>query len=292
MQMKEQQPPLSVQEQIRNLQNNGLIVNNPTYAETVLTNISYFRLIKAYSLGLKPKNGNYFPNVTFEQIVSLYEFNASFRQNLFPVIEQIEITLRCRLANFFSTRYGVLGYKNAENFQKPEYHRMLMADIQAEENHNANAPFVKNFKQNYKNGDIPMYAIVELFTFGTLSKFFKNMKNKDKKEVASSYGVGYTYFESWIESIAYVRNICAHYGRLYNAKIAKRPMQYQQYISAETECGRIYDVLPCMGKLVAKKETWVQFVHSMQEAVSKFPYVQVKTMGFPADWAARLLTIF
>ncbi len=30
------------------------------------------------------------------------------------------------------------------------------------------------------------------------------MKNEDKKAVAKNYGVGYTYFESWIESIAFV----------------------------------------------------------------------------------------
>ena len=27
------------------------------------------------------------------------------------------------------------------------------------------------------------------------------MKSEDKKTVAGTYGVGYTYFESWIESI-------------------------------------------------------------------------------------------
>lgn len=50
------------------------------------------------------------------------------------------------------------------------------------------------------------------------------MKNADKKAVATTFGIGYTYFESWIESIAYVRNICAHYGRLYNAKLSKTPI--------------------------------------------------------------------
>ena len=38
------------------------------------------------------------------------------------------------------------------------------------------------------------------------------MKNVDKKVVAKSFGIGYTYLESWLESISYVRNICAHYG--------------------------------------------------------------------------------
>lgn len=46
----------------------------------------------------------------------------------------------------------------------------------------------------------------------------------DKKAVAATFGVGYTHFESQIESIAYARNICAHYGRLYNAKLSKTPI--------------------------------------------------------------------
>ena len=49
------------------------------------------------------------------------------------------------------------------------------------------------------------------------------MHNADKKIIALTYNVSYTYFESWIESISYIRNICAHYGRLYNAKLTKTP---------------------------------------------------------------------
>src|SRR5699024_10735166 len=127
-----------------------------------------------------------------------------------------------------SNTYGVLGYEDANNFQTPAYHQEFLDDIKQEIKRNAKSPFVRNFQQNYVDGKIPMYALVELFSFGTLSKFFKNMKNPDKKAVALTYHVGYTYLESWIESIAYVRNLCAHYGRLYNAKLAKTPMLYKQ----------------------------------------------------------------
>ena len=58
------------------------------------------------------------------------------------------------------------------------------------------------------------------------------MKNPDKKAIAQTFGVGYTYIESWLESISYVRNICAHYGRLYNAKLSKTPMLYKEYAQA------------------------------------------------------------
>ena len=57
------------------------------------------------------------------------------------------------------------------------------------------------------------------------------MKQEDKKAVAQTYGVKYTYLESWIEHIAFVRNICAHYGRLHNMNLSKTPALYKQYES-------------------------------------------------------------
>lgn len=98
---KKHQPAITIEEQIDNLKTNGLVVKDEEYAKKILNDISYFRLIKAYSLNLKVKNGKYYEGVTFEQIVELYLFNANFRQILFPEIEKVEINLRCRIANYF-----------------------------------------------------------------------------------------------------------------------------------------------------------------------------------------------
>lgn len=64
---KQHQPSMTIEEQVENLKSIGLIVNDEEYAKKILNDISYFRLIKAYSLNLKPKNGNYENDVTFEQ---------------------------------------------------------------------------------------------------------------------------------------------------------------------------------------------------------------------------------
>ena len=64
--LKQHQPPMTIDEQIENLKAIGLIVEDEEYAKEILNDISYFRLIKAYSLNLKPKNGNYEEQVTFE----------------------------------------------------------------------------------------------------------------------------------------------------------------------------------------------------------------------------------
>ncbi len=289
MGQKEQQPPMTVEEQVANLRSLGLVIESEDAAVSMLNDVSYFRLIKAFSLGLKPKNGNYNEGVTFNQIVDLYKFNCNFRQILFPVVERIEVNLRCRLSNYFSSKYGVLGYENPDNFANPEYHQEFLEDIKQEIKRNSKSPFVRNFRENYVDGKIPMYALVELFSFGTLSKFFKNMKNPDKKAVASSYHVGYTYLESWIESIAYARNLCAHYGRLYNAKLAKTPSLYKQYTQQEIGNNRIFGVLLCISHLIPHDTHWISFVDTVDELIEKYASVKIETMGFPADWKSLLL---
>lgn len=287
--LKQHQPPMTIDEQVENLKSIGLIVEDEEYAKKILNDISYFRLVKAYSLNLKPKNGHYNNKTTFKELVDLYLFNANFRQIIFPEIEQIEINVRCRLANYFAEQYGVLGYLDAKNFAEEEYHKEFLSDIEEEIRRNSKAPFVRNFRENYEGGNLPIYALVEVFSFGTLSKFYKNMHNKDKKAVAKTFGVGYTYIESWLESISYVRNICAHYGRLYNAKMSKTPMLYKEYTQAGIGNNRIYGVLLCMKHLLKNDTHWNLFVDKIEMLFDKYESVQINTMGFPENWKDMLL---
>lgn len=286
--LKEHQPPMTIDEQVENLKSIGLIVDDEEYAKRILNDISYFRLVKAYSLNLKPKNGNYDGQITFQQLVDLYLFNANFRQIIFPEIEKIEINVRCRVGNYFAEKYGVLGYLNVENFVEEKYHTEFLRDIQEEIRRNAKAPFVRNFRENYEGGDLPIYALVEIFSFGTLSKFYKNMHNDDKKAIAQTFGVGYTYFESWLESISYVRNICAHYGRLYNAKLSKAPMLYKEYTQIKIRNYTIYAVLLSMKHLLKNDTYWNLFVDNIELLFDKYDNVQIKTMGFPTNWKELL----
>ena len=120
--LKEHQPPLDINGQINNLKSKGLLIDDEDYAKSILNDISYFRLVKAYSLGLKPRNGNYLKDVFFCDIFNLYLFDSNFRQLIFPFIEKIEINLRCRIANYFSDKYGIFGYEDHNNFINPDYH--------------------------------------------------------------------------------------------------------------------------------------------------------------------------
>ena len=93
MNLKEHQPPLDIDAQIENLKNLGLTIPDEDSAKEFLSDVSYFRFIKAYSLGMKPKNGKYIEGTSFDTLKELYLFNSNFRQLLFPLIERVEIDI-------------------------------------------------------------------------------------------------------------------------------------------------------------------------------------------------------
>lgn len=285
--LKKHQEPLDVLQQIENLKNLGLKIDDEEKAIEFLNNVSYFCLIKAF--GIKEKNSNFPEGITFDNIKGLYIFNAKLRHLLFAQLEKVEVNLRCRIANYFSCKYGIFGYKDANNFKVPEYHAKFMNDIGTEINRNKKAAFVRNFQDNYDGGDLPFYALVELFSFGTLSKFFKNMKNSDKKEIAKSYGVGYTYLESWFEHLAFVRNICAHYGRLYNSNLSISPILYKQYTDLGVSSLRIFASLVCLKHLLPNDKHWNNFIVKVSLLIDDFPCVNKDYLGFPnLEWEKLL----
>ena len=110
---------MDVPSQIENLKNNGLVIDDEQYAIETLNRISYYRLIKAYDKSFKDKKtGKYRKGTSFNKIYNVYNFDKELRQLLMPFLQDIEITLRCQLSNYFSVKYGVLGYLDSSNFDE------------------------------------------------------------------------------------------------------------------------------------------------------------------------------
>lgn len=116
------------------------------------------------------------------------------------------------------------------------------------------------------------------------------MHPEDKKQLSKTFGVGYTYFESRIENIAYVRNMCAHYGRLYNAKMVKTPILYKEYNSpnrgskGKIPNNRLFATIICLKHIIKGAKQWDEFTDRLEELIEKYKVVDVSTMGFSEDW--------
>ncbi|MFM1525735.1 MULTISPECIES: Abi family protein [Helcococcus] len=276
------QKPINLDEQIDNLIHLDLKIENKEYANDVLRRISYYRLIKAYSVTLK-ENGKYIDGTTFENIVELYLFDMEFRHILFSLIEHIEVYLRAVITNYFSLKYGNFGYKDINNYRNKKYQQKTLDELDREISRNRKSPFIKNFKENYKDGEIPLYAAIEVASFGTLSKTYKNMKIEDKKEIAKVFNIEYFYLESWVENLSYVRNICAHYGRLYGAKLTKTPKLYKEYLKQGISNNTIFATILNL-KALAEDKYYKIFYSDLLEIITKYPSVDLKQLGFIEDW--------
>ena len=282
---KVHQVATTIQEQIDNLCDLGLSICDVNRATFILSHVSYYRLIKAYGIEFKENDGNYIKGTTFESIVKLYELDAELRHIVLSYIETIEISLRTSLANHIGIKYGPLAYLDRSIIQTTEYYDDIIGNIQEMVERNKKSPIVRNFQIRYVDGKLPIYALVEVCSFGDLSKFYKVLKSEDKKEIAKIFGVGYTYAESWMETLVFVRNVCAHYGRLYNSKIKKKPRLYKQYTEVGVTNDSIFAVLLCVKRLLDKEKKQV-FLTDICQFISKMESenVDVSRIGVCKEW--------
>lgn len=283
---KSYQKPLTLDEQVENLTKIGLKIKDVEYTKKVLRKISYYRLIKAYSITLK-ENGRYKKEITFENIVDLYLFDMELRNILFSLIEHIEVYLRAVITNNFSLKYGNFGYKDSDNFKNKKCQENIINEIEKNIKRNRRSPFIKNFKENYENGEIPLYAAIEVVGFGSLSKMYKNMKNEDKKEIAKIFNVEYIYLESWIENLSYLRNICAHYGRLYGAKFTKSPKLYKEFTKQGISNNVVFASMLNL-RILAESKYYNKFYKNLLKIIREHKFINLKSLGFTENWQELL----
>ncbi len=289
---KEHSAAMDIPAQIENLKKNNLIIEDEEKAAYILRRISYYRLIKAYGPAFKvKKTGRYYDRTTFDQIYRVYEFDDQLRHLLLPYLQEIEITLRCQITNHFCAKYGVLGYLNSSNFDEDASFDELADKVHQCLTQSKDSPIVKNFRINYVDGRVPLYAAIEVFTFGTLALFYKSMKTEDRKAIAGLYeNVDEYYLKSWLVSIAYVRNLCSHFNRLYNRTLVKKPLMYKRQ-DGNVDNSKLYAVLCCMRYLCQESGDWGGFVFDLRDLLSDYSDC-VKPSGIGCienGWKEKLL---
>jgi abortive infection bacteriophage resistance protein len=92
------------------------------------------------------------------------------------------------------------------------------------------------------------------------------------------------YFESWLENLSYVRNICAHYGRIYNIKITKTPRLYKHHAKEGLKNSTFFATLLVMKNIIPNDIHWLNFVQTLESLIKKYPCVRLNYIGFPQNW--------
>lgn len=302
------QLPRSIDEHIKHLQRKGMTFTDIDAAIDVFSRVSYSRLKYYWRDLIYDDTEEDFPKGTsFQTIIDRYTFDHKFRVILFDAIETIEVALRTKIINHMSKAAGNgLWYLDSSLFEDENRHRDFVLDLK-HEFARSTEPFAKQYVSEHINwdsksmsGDNPdAWLIIEVATFGTLSKMYKNLKSQlpQRSAIANDFGLySAKDFSNWIEVISLMRNIVAHHSRLWNRSLGKKISdskgKHNVWLSdglSELQKKRPYAVACAIAYLCKAVNSQHKFTYSIRHLCSEYPNIQLWKYGFPERWETEPL---
>ena len=295
---------LTIAQQVQSYIDAGMVITSRADVERTLKSVGYYRL-RGYSFQLYDNSTKqYVPGTKFEDIFKLYLFDQELSALIFAMISKIEVALRARLAEALLTHGDALILQDSSIFKEKKLYWQNMSTV-ASEIARSNDVFIKHNFDNH-DGEVPVWAAVEVLSFGTLSKIIKNLKTG----TGSSYSIlaaNYQYkskkgnlvnpsqkmLTSWIQGVSILRNMCAHNSRIYNRTIHTTPeiLDVDKVTPPPVHNG-LYQILLAMKYLRSSNDEWTVFVDDFDKLIqNNIGVVSLTAMNLPADWKAHFLGV-
>lgn len=244
--MKPLKPWRALADQLTLLRERGLEVDDQAAALDYLERLGYYRLsgywypLRAIDCDVSLAQGQvvrsdrFLPGSRFETVARLYVFDKRLRLLALDALERIEMAVRVDVAHLLGQR-DPLAHQNPDclhgNFAKRRIvrgqdagkteHQVWLKKYEALLHRARKEPFVQHHIAQY--GALPIWAAVEVWDFGLLSKLFAGMKHADQAHIAAAYGVDSgQVFAQWLRSLNFIRNVAAHHSRLWNINVVER----------------------------------------------------------------------
>jgi abortive infection bacteriophage resistance protein len=279
--------PISYEKQIEKLRNRGCLITDESFCKDILARINYYRF-SAYFLPFRQSNGNYLPNTDFNSVYRTYEFDRKMRNIIFSAIEEVEVFLRAKFAYYHAHKYGALGYMDMSNYNTRHDHNYFTDRIKAELKNRRKELFVQHHINNY-GGQFPIWVMTELFTFGMLSYFYGDLTTADQKAIAKDpFNTVPKILISWLRCCTDLRNICAHYGRLYFRIFTAAPARSPEIDSSNQY--RLFGAMIALKSLYVDTNKWnAEIYPAIYNLLKEYGSdIRLNHIGFPPDWGSKL----
>ncbi len=288
-------PPYTIDEQINLLKLRGMLFKEEANAQDLLKNISYYRL-KGYWWDMQDDYSlhTFKPETYFEDVIARYNFDSQLRIILFDALETIEIALRTKMIYHLSLKYGGLWYLNESIFIDNDKYKKHVEDLKKEFVRSQEL-FIKDQKIRHPNTDADSWKILEIASFGTLSKLYKNLQYQleEKTIIAKEFGLNrHSELYSWLEPITYIRNIIAHHSRLWSRNMVKKPTDHlnnpkgfwfaNPLTSVQTK--KPFLIISCMVYLCNQITPNHQIKTKILKLIEDNPKIPIYKLGFLNNW--------
>ena len=282
-----------------------LIISDRQYAEDVLKHIGYFPLMGGYKhLFRIPLTKKYKDGTSFDEIVSLYEFDAELRELFFKYLLQIERHLRSLMSYYFSEQYGESqsAYLDANNFNNSRRNHNTVSRLIATLQRAASTTdyvYINYYRNTY--GNIPLWLLINVLTFGNLSKMYKVFPQSLQSKVCKNFGIiNQRQMEQFLSVLTKFRNVCAHGERLFTYQTIDNisdlplhrkmsiPMNGIQYQYGKNDLFAVVIafryLIPNKDFLVFKRKLAALIDHTSKKLVHIDSEELLNKMGFPPNW--------
>lgn len=296
--MKFAKTPLPISEQFAKLVGRGLVVADARRAEHYLRFIGYYRL-SAYALTFQQSHlpeKPFHAGVTFDDVLNLYRFDRELRLLTMDALERIEVAVRSCIVNEMCDRHGAHWFLDGGHFYPRYAHAELIRRIEKElgirtgttaPRRPHNETFINHYYQKYGDPYLPpAWMVAETLSLGVWSQIFENLQRAgERKAVAAHFGTDEAIFSNWLHVLTYIRNICAHHGRLWNRqfvikfKVAKR---LQHVLGTAND--RYYALAVVIEDLMRQIAPGTGWHLRLLDLLQSHPFVDAGQMRFPENW--------
>nr|DAT91874.1 MAG TPA: Abi-like protein [Caudoviricetes sp.] len=288
--MSEVKKPKTYKEQLEILKERGLNVSDDERAIDFLSNVNYYNLT-GYLVDYKSNNGKYTEGIAFDEIYNIYQCDKRFKNILNYAIEIVEHSLKTKISYHFAHEFGAMEYMNPDIFKDEREHEIFVEKFELAVHQNKNIPFVKHHIEHY-NSQFPIWVACELFTMGTIYNFYSNLPTETQKAVAKDFKTGPLQLSNWIYCVKYLRNLTAHYMRLYNFAIQVTPKKCRKNFDKSFEPShKVFDIVYTLKFLILDKSEWNNYIiPTIKNIFDRYSdYINISSYGFPANWEKLLL---
>ena len=280
------------EELLKHWKGKNLLMPDTDKVLNIIVRHNYYRL-SGYAKYFYNKERNFIKETSFDDIYNLYLFDGELRSLIVNLTEEIELNFRSYIASYIADNFGPLGYLDSTNFFDSDYHKNFDDIVKSKVNQYKDKPFIK-WNTEHHGSDLPIWILVEILSFTNLSILYSNLKIEDQKNIIirnySSRAVTSNAIEvkDWIHSICNVRNICAHYEKLFNLNSVwfKMPKEYKT-----EKNNTLFALLLICKELILDELKWNKFIQDLDDIINKYGIKKLDLSGFSADWKNKLKKI-
>lgn len=231
---------------------------------------------------------------SFDDAYSLYKFDSELRKLICSELEKIEVSIRTQFSLIMGDESGTYWFEESANFRDQKRHAGLLANLEAELRR-CDDDAIVDFQRRYSNTFPPSWITFEVSSFGTLSMMYRCLNaGHARRKLAKIYGLTDTVMESWLHSIVYIRNICAHHSRLWNRKLSINALIPRRtnlpFINIPSDTKRVYYIMSILLYFLQTVNPQNTFASRFKSLLAKYPNVNVlSAMGFPMHWQDEIL---